>query len=38
MLLAALSTGMSVAQTPAPNTAGAQAGIKTIAIPNGGTI
>jgi hypothetical protein len=38
MLLAALSTGMSVAQTPAANTAGAQAGIKTIAVPNGGTI
>jgi hypothetical protein len=38
MLLAALSTRMSVAQTPAQNTSGAQAGIKTIAIPNGGTI
>ena len=38
MLLAALSTGMSVAQTPAQNTSGAQAGIKTIVIPNGGTI
>jgi hypothetical protein len=38
MLLAALSTGMSVAQAPAQNTGGAQAGIKTIAIPNGGTI
>jgi hypothetical protein len=38
MLLAALSTAMSTAQTPAPNTAGAQAGIKTIPIPNGGTI
>ena len=38
MLLAALSTGMSVAQTPAPSGTGAQAGIKTIAIPNGGTI
>ena len=38
MLLAALSTGMSLAQTPAPNSAGAQAGIKTIVLPNGGTI
>jgi hypothetical protein len=38
MLLAALSSGMSVAQAPAQNSGGAQAGIKTIAIPNGGTI
>jgi hypothetical protein len=38
MLLAALSTGMSVAQTPAQNTSGTQAGIKTIAVPSGGTI
>ncbi len=38
MLLAALFTGMSVAQTPAPGGAGAQAGVKTIVIPNGGTI
>jgi hypothetical protein len=38
ILLAALSTGMSVAQTPAQNSGGAQAGIKTIAIPNGGNI
>ncbi len=30
MLLAALSTGMSLAQAPAQNSGGAQAGIKTI--------
>jgi hypothetical protein len=38
MLLAALSTGTSLAQTPAQNSGGAQAGIKTIVLPTGGTI
>ena len=38
MLLAALSTGMSLAQAPAQNSGGAQAGIKTIVLPNSGTI
>jgi hypothetical protein len=38
ILLAALSVGTSLAQAPAPNSSGAQAGIRTIAIPNGGTI
>jgi len=38
MLVVALSTGMGAAQAPAQNSGGAQAGIKTIAIPNGGTI
>ncbi|SPE17908.1 exported hypothetical protein [Candidatus Sulfotelmatomonas gaucii] len=47
MLLAALSTGCKAAQPPATsgaaaqaaqNTGGAQAGVKTIAVPNGGTI
>jgi hypothetical protein len=38
MLLAALSTGMSGAQTPAQNSGGAQSGVKTIAVAGGGTI
>jgi hypothetical protein len=38
MLPIALWTGMSVAQAPAQGSGGALSGVRTIAVPNGGTI
>jgi hypothetical protein len=38
MLPVALLSGMSVAQAPAQSSGGAQSGVRTIAVPSGGTI